>query len=371
MILFERPSTRARPISIFSLIFLALLPYGCVPQPHERVSVTVNSDGTWTRMAVFVAPIQKRTRGAPRPAAVRVSDSFAVPSGGRWHITTRNTRSAKRTIAERTVRLGARIENDIVVKDVSSSKPVGMEMKGKAGKRNTPGRHDPESLLTTNTAVVNRASPGHFTYSETIHWTGNEPAGFGDIDDEQIAVVKAGLPANFATDEDVKSIAKAIMREYIMAILGPPHPLLDQFSLMIRSQEKFNLLLEARITIGVSSVLNERFGDRMTIPERHEVTERLTAGIMKMNGATVSSSKSDTHAINRDKDRSGARILISIWLPGKITKTNGAVNARTGAVTWSFYPEAAALGDLKLTAESAKVERHVTDGRRFAEKSVQ
>ena len=50
------------------------------------------------------------------------------------------------------------------------------------------------------------------------------------------------------------------------------------------------------------------------------------------------------------KQSTGAGIFISVRLPGRVVETNGIADSFAGDISWSFYPEAAAFGDLTLTA---------------------
>jgi hypothetical protein len=42
--------------------------------------------------------------------------------------------------------------------------------------------------------------------------------------------------------------------------------------------------------------------------------------------------------------------MIRVKLPGKVTETNGELDPDTNEVVWPLYPEAAAMGDVTLTA---------------------
>lgn len=333
-----------------ALLCGAALLCGCA---RERVSVTLGKDGTWTRRAVYIVA---NLDGSGEPGPLKtpgVSDSFELPSGEGWKLTSEKTKDEKRVIAERTLSLDQTLENDIVVKEAPKSEPPPAQNPG--GKEGTLLVHadDPPrtpKMLTSNSVSVRQVSPGRYMYSETVHWTGDMPANMNKFDDRATALVKSALPSSLATDENVKSVVDAFSREFDLAMIGPPSPLIHRLPMLMTAPEMFARLASRRVGPALMASLTEKFGDRMTAEQRVTLTARLVRGItdeLKQKGPDQAGS---AQGDENKKNSSGAGIFISVKLPGRIVSTNGTADPFSGEVTWSFYPEAAALGDLKLTA---------------------
>lgn len=328
----------------------AVMICGCA---RERVSVTLGKNGTWTRRAVYVVTNVDGGGGPGAGKSSEVSDAFALPSGEGWKLTNEKTKDEKRVIAERTLSLGQTSENDIVVKETPKSDPVPGDGPGaKEGARliraDDPSK--PLKTLTTNSVTVKQVSPGRYVYTETLHWTGEIPAKMQKFDEKASAMVSAALPSELATEENVKLVAAAFSRELDLALIGPPSPMIHRLPLLMSAPELFARLVSRRVAPGLMAALKEKFGDRMNAQQRMAVTARLIQAItneLRANGPDQAGGSKDPDS---NKNSSGASLFVSVKLPGRVVATNGTVDKFSGEIAWSFYPEAAAFGDVKLTA---------------------
>lgn len=327
----------------------AALLCGC---SRERVSVTLGKNGTWTRRAVYtIANLDGGGAGAAK--APEVSDSFVLPSGEGWKLTNEKTKDEKRVIAERTLPLDQTLENDIVVKE-SAKSPFGPGPNSGGKESILLVRVDdppkPGKTLTSNSVSVRQASHGRYIYTETLHWTGEMPTNMHKFDEKEAALVRAALPAALATEENIKAVADAFSREFNLAMIGPPSPLIHRLPMLMSAPEVFARLVSKRVGAGLTAALKEKFGDRMTAEQRVTLTARLIQGItneLKANGPEQADKPKEGDG---DKNSSGASIFVSVKLPGRVVATNGTVDNFSREVVWSFYPEAAAFGDVTLTA---------------------
>ena len=337
--------------SAATLVCGAALISGCA---REHATVTLGKDGTWTRRTVYVVTNLDPTGGPPDPKGLKlpqVSDSFQLPAGDGWKLTNQATKDEKRVIAERTLPLNESLVNDIVVKEAPKKdlvpKPDG-EPAPKAVRADDPAA--PLKTLTENKVTVRQLSPGRYAYTETIHWTGEQPSNLRQFDAKEEALVRASLPPALATDENVKTVTELFSTQIGLAMVGPPRPLVHRLPMLMSAPEAYVRLITQRVGPGVMEGLAEKFGSRMTPEQRLAITMRLAAGMteeLKANGPDPTGAGQGGES---SKNSSGASILISVKLPGRVVATNGVVDNFTGEITWSFYPEAAAFGDLTLTA---------------------
>ena len=328
---------------LWPLLAVAALFCGCA---RERVSVTVGANGTWTRKTVYT--VTNLDLGPDPDKTAQVSDSFALPSGEGWKLTRQTTKDEVRVIAERTLGLDQTLENDIVVKESAKAE---MPPAPKEGARLIRGDDPPKSLktLTTNSVTVKEVSPGRYVYTETIHWTGDPPANMHQLDEKETALVRAALPKEMATEDNVKFVADAFSREFNLALVGPPSPLIHRLPVLMSAPEIFARHLSRRVGRALIASLKEKFGDRMTAEQRKSLTVRMVEGItdeIKSSGP----SQAGDRQVGDNKNSSGAGIFISVKLPGQVIETNGIADPFNGDISWSFYPEAASLGDVTLTA---------------------
>jgi len=338
-----------RCASAFIVLGPALL-CGCA---RERVSVTLGKDGTWTRKAVYVVA---NLDGGGKPEAGKtseVSDSFVLPSGEGWKLTSEKNKDEKRVIAERTLPLDQTITNDIVVKEMPKlALPPGQIPGGKEGAIliHAEAPQGPLKTLTTNSVTVRQVSPGKYLYTETLQWTGDMPSNTQKFDEKETALVKAALPAELATEENVKAVTEVFSKTFALALIGPPTPLIHRLPMLMSAPEVFARLVSRRVGPALLPALKEKFGDRMTAEQRLAVTRSLVQGItdeLKVNGPDQAGNAQEGDS---NKNSTGISLFVSVKLPGRVVATNGTVDNFSHEISWSFYPEAAAFGEVKLTA---------------------
>jgi len=331
---------------VFIVLCFALLFAGCA---RERASITVNKDGTWTRKTVFtVAKVDLGGPGASKSPGV--GDSFALPSGPGWKLTKRDTKDERSVIAERTLKLDETLENDIAVKEAAKTTPA--VPPGGPGPHLVHLQESPKApaILTSNTVTVRQVSPGRYQYTEVVHWKGEMPTTMHQLDEKAVALVKASLPQAIATDENIKTVAELFSREFDLALVGPPSPMMHRLPMMMSAPEAFGRLLLRRIGKSLVSSLKEKFGDQLTAEQRAALTSRLIQGISDEMKASGPDQAGGAQSGDNNKNSTGASIFVSVRLPGRVVETNGIANSFSGDITWSFYPEAAAFGDITLTA---------------------
>jgi hypothetical protein len=315
--------------------------------------VTVGRDGTWTRRAAYIVSDIDLGAGADKSKKDSVSEAFALPSGEGWKLTRQQTKDEKRVIAERTLPLGQSIENDIMVKEAPKVTPPPMpDADGKPGVKTTRLDDPPQTpkTLSSNTATVRQVSPGRLAYTETIHWTGEMPTNMHKLDEKETALVRAALPPALATDENVTFIAESFSREFYLALIGPPSPLMHRLPMLMSAPEVFGRLVSRRIGGALLASLEKKFGDRLTVAQRRRIAAQLIERMTDEIRASGPSQASDAHGADANQNSSGASIFLSVKLPGRVVETNGIADAFNGDISWSFYPEAAAFGDITLTA---------------------
>jgi len=208
----------------------------------------------------------------------------------------------------------------------------------------------PAKILTSNRVSVRQVSPGRYVYSETLHWTGEIPANMHKFDIKVTDMVRAALPTEMATDENVTFIANTFSREFDLAMVGPPSPLLHRLPMLMSAPEVFVRLITRRAGKGLLVALKEKYGDKMTAQQRLTLTQKLIQGITDEMKESGPGQAGDPKSDENSKNSTGASLFVSVKLPGRVIETNGIADPFSGEITWSLYPEAAAFGDVTLTA---------------------
>jgi len=113
-----------------------------------------------------------------------LEDTFVIPSGAAWKSHEEKKNDERTLTLERVLAAGASIEGDISVKA------------GAAGKPNM-----------VNQATVTQVAPNRFEYRETLRWKGDPTKILGKIKPEDLAKIKAKLPAELATDANAQALA--------------------------------------------------------------------------------------------------------------------------------------------------------------------
>src|SRR5579872_1335622 len=353
-----RRGTRYGLAAAGAVLLCAAAAIGCA---RERITVTVDGKGSWTRKTAYIVSDDEAALGGARKAPAvtpeaAVRNSFILPTGAGWTFKSEATKDERRVIATRTQPLDQAITDDIVVKE--SAKPAlpdagpapnqGARLVRQGGAGVRPDA--PAKALTSNSATVKQLGPGRYLYTETVHWTGEMPQAIGKLNAKEAEVVRAALPAGSADDETVRIVSEAFGREFDLAMIGPPSPMIHRVPMLMSSPETFARLASQRIGASLSVSLKSKLGGKLTDRQRGELVARLIQGMLEQVRADGPGQAGSEPSADNNKNSSGTSIFIIVKLPGRIVSTNGTPDPFTGEVAWSFYPEAAAYGDLTLMA---------------------
>lgn len=294
---------------------------GCA---REVVTTKVQANGAWKRTVVFHGP--KPDKNGAGPNSPKLEDIFVLPAGPEWKVTKTEKDDESIITAVRSMEPGQTLSGDITVKSDKEKK-----------------------VTVVNQVTIKRAADGKLTYTESIHWKGDQPKEFLSPPADQLADIKKVLPANLATDANVKAVAIQVNRDLWGVFFGPNDPLMAQFSQMLMQPEMIERRIMKRVDGSMDHALVTRFGNQLTANQRMDITRKLIHGIVDTNTSKTKNAGPD----NSDKgfgDISPVSLMIVAGLPGKVTETNGEVDPAAGEVFWSFFPQAAATGDVTLTA---------------------
>ena len=312
-----------------ALTAAAFLLSGCA---RATISNEIKQDGSWTRTLAFHGTVADPNSFNP---AVAPEDVFAIPvAGGPWKIKREvdNDKHEVTITADRTLQPGQVIKEDIQVKSKNKVKPTG---------------------YMVNEATVRAAGPGKWEYRETLHWHGTIPADLDEQNPDITASVKKSLPAALATDANVKKLSGMISHEFMKTLFGPPDPFFTHIFSEIMFQPDFAVhRLSMRMGGSVQNALITQFGDKLTAEQRTQITGKLLASAFDVTKDKMKS-KSDPAAAAGGKaadDSAAVALTYRIKLPGKVVSTNGELDPYTNEVYWALFPEAAAYGDVTLTA---------------------
>ena len=168
--------------------------------------------------------------------------------------------------------------------------------------------------------------------------------------------IKNMLPPALATSANVRELEQAMGRQFGMVLFGPPDPLLSHlFSEMLMHPDLTERRIARRMGAPIRKALETKFGDKLSEEQRTAIARNLVASIFKTAKTKIKSqTKPDAAAKAGGPGGSDSGALValtfSVKMPGKIVSSNGEVDELTNEVYWGAYPEAAALGDVVLTA---------------------
>lgn len=323
--------TLSRCIALGLLATAALLTTGCA---RSVVTTTVKSDGAFTRKIVFHGPnvADKGAGGAPvGPDAGGLTESFDMPAGGPWKTKREKLENEETYTAERELTPGSVQKQDVAIKSGDPAKP---------------------GIFVINEATVRSVGPGKWEYRETLHWNGKAPNILTTIDPDMALSIKAALPPALATEANIRPIALALNRELWHLLFGPGDPLISGWTQFMMQPETVERKMTARMSASVEKVVSTQFGDTMTPAQRHayvrKIISRVVAGLNAKTTAGADPSKAG--AKPEFGDAALTALTFSVKLPGKIVSTNGERDDFNGEIYWSVYPQAAALGDVEMTA---------------------
>lgn len=289
-------------------------------------TTTVHADGSWVRSVTFHGAKPDKDGNT---MGTKIEDAFLIPKGQEWKITRQEKEDEVIVTAERTLKPGETLHGDLTLQ----------------------GSKKQAEATTVNDVTVRMISPGVYKYTETLHWKGALPKALVP-DAEAIAPFKSALPPALATDANARELATRSAREIWRVFFGPGDPLVSQLSSMMTQPELVERHLRSRIGADLEKQLAAQFGDQLTAAQRHEAAVHIVAhSLENVMAQTKSKTPGGEKADKAEGDSApGASLFLSVKMPGRITETNGEQDAFTGDVFWSLYPEAAALGDVTLTA---------------------
>ena len=288
-----------------------------------RMSATteLRPDGTITRRLEFHAPASDNAQGMS--LGPKADDIFTFPAAPAWTVT--RTKKDQEIIikAERTLKPA-----DVLPPDI--------KLKGAKG-----------AALVTNTLSVKQVGPGRWEYRETLHWNGDRPPEMTRVPVEAKAAFKEALPAALATPENIQSLGELAFKEFWRALFGPGDPLL---SMVLLHPDLAERKVIRRIGTAMNDALIAKFGDKLTQDQRGVIVKRIVQKAMA-DTTTSTKAKADPQAPQADNNSSSmAAMMFVVKLPGKVVSTNGERDDITGEVYWALFAEAAAVGDVTMTA---------------------
>jgi hypothetical protein len=296
-------------VVVLSLALLA----GC---GRARVTTEIRSGGAWTRTVALTG--QEKKEGQTDMSG-SIEDFFLLPSGPGWKSSTVKKDSNETITFEKTFAAGVPLKGDLSIKG-DDGKPA-----------------------LVNEVSVTRLAPRRFEYRETLRWTG---AATGiTMKPEDLAELKAVLPKPLATDENVRGIADKMAVLLMPMLFGPSDPLL---AIGLLHPDLAQRRASARIGSAMLKVLEEQFGDKMTLAQRRAITLKL----IETSFAQAKPKPPDGSA-GPPTSKGGAELtplMFIVKTPGKVISSNGEVDELTGEIYWALFPPAATLKPVVLTA---------------------
>jgi hypothetical protein len=348
-------------ISCVLLVSAAFTGSGCA-----RIAATsdIRADGSMTRTVVYNGSSPEK----PKPNAdgseagsvpessmsPRLEDLVILPTAaGGWKVSsTRDEKSNLTVTASKVVAPGQIVRNDFGIRlpkpKVSSDTTSTPATKPKT---RTAQLTPVAGLLLENSATVRQIAPGKLEYREVLHWRGSRPKEMDAPDAEMVTALKRALPASLTSDTaSLKQVGISLQRELWKLMFGPGDPLLP---LMVFHQDLAEYRIQKALRGAVRRSLTSVYGSRLSAEELKTAVEKMTAEVA--NDATKKTqAKKEAgpsgEAGGSSDNTTPVALLIRIKMPGKVTETNGELDPDTNEVVWPLYAEAAAIGDLTLTA---------------------
>jgi hypothetical protein len=290
------------------------------------VTTTVNTDGSFKRLAVYSSP--KSDKPGQLNFAPKLEDVFVLPTGPGVNVVKTKTSEEISYRATRTVAAGQGLKGDVTVRSAGPNAPP----------------------LCTNEVSVRRIAPGKLEYTETIHWTGPKETKSTPVKILELEqIVKGALPAELATPENVHTVGQIVMREFFHMLFGPPEPkLANLITNLLSFPEVAAHQLVKDVGPSIDRALGEKFGNRFPHGERVKFMRAL-ADAMIQSAKTSAEAKTTADQPSGDTGPAAALSFL-VRMPGKVVETNGEYDEYTGDVYWALYPDSAALGDIVLRA---------------------
>lgn len=260
-----------------------------------------------------------------------LSDLIALPTAASgWKVTqTREDNSSIAVTATRTLAAGETLRNDIGIK----ASGVG-----------APG------LRVQNTVTVRTIAPGQLEYRETLHWNGPRPKDLDASDPDVLNSLKSALPTALASDTAAaKKVVTSLQAEIWHVMFGPGEPLLP---IIAFHPDLAEYRLRQQLHGAIRRALANAYGDRLSPADLDTATERLTSeAASSTTQKTQQKTKAGPAGASADSDSTPPiALLMRVKMPGKVTSTNGQIDAESGEVYWALYSDAPAVEDITLTA---------------------
>lgn len=298
----------------------ALFLSGCA---KARVTTTVHSDGSWTRTVALMG--QEKKQGQMTPT---VEETFVIPSGAEWKSTEEKKNDERTLTLERRMAAGASIDGDLSIKADSKADA-------------------PSKLNLVNHATVTRVGPHRFEYRETLYWKGDPAKIRVTVKPEDLAKIKANLPAPLATDANAQALAEKTAELGTPLLFGPGDPLLamglmhPDLALRRAGQRMGAVMVKA---------LEEQFGGKLTVDQRRDVARKMIQQTFDSAGANPRISADAPPDKSSANSAGFVPLMFIVKAPGRVISSNGEVDDLSGEVFWGLFSEAVAFKDLVLTA---------------------
>lgn len=302
---------KARMIVVMAVVLVS----GCA---RARITTEIKPDGSWKRTVAFTGP--KAQEGMQAPT---LESTFLIPSGTPWKSSQETEKSGELwSIAERTFAAGDSTEGDLSIKGADPSKP-----------------------RLVNKAIVSRLAPHRFEYRETLDWKGEPPDTLNPTPD-QIAAFEACLPKPLATEANARALLNKEGAMMLPVLFGPSDPVLP---LVMVHPDLAERKLSQRIDAQLVKLLEEQFGNKMTLSERQEAAQKFVALSVSANRPSPSEA-SPAASPTSSKQGSLVPLMFIVKVPGRLVSTNGEVDEVTHEVYWGLFDVSAAAKQLVLTA---------------------
>lgn len=303
----------------FLLAVLGLmLASGCA---RGKFVTEAKADGSWQRTNIFTGKAQKD--GAMPGTALE--DIFALPSGTPTWKRREETKGDDRILTyDRTLAPGASLKGDVSIKG------------DEAGK-----------FLLLNQVSVTKRGPNQVEYRETLHWSGPSDLTMNAVKPEELAKVRSALPKAVATDENAKAIMESAAKQFIPMLFGPGEPLL---ALGIMHPDLAERRIYRQAGSSLDKALVERFGDKLTAAERHEVVANLIRVQLSASKPAAPDPAGGPSSPKAGNGNGLTPLIFIMHAPGRVVSTNGERDDFSGEVYWALYPQAALFSDIVMTA---------------------
>ena len=290
---------------------------------REVATTTIQPNGSWTRVVSIHTP--KIDMNSPGPGDVKPEDVFVLPSGPGWKITKSVKESDAIYTAERTVALGDSVSGDISIKKDKSP-----------------------TATVVNQVTVKQVAPGKYVYTERFTWKGEKPKELLQPDPDMLKTIKGALPAALATDANATALSVPISRSFWRMMFGPGEPIISSFSQLMMEPEITERRVQKRMSADVERVLADKFADRLTLDQRKSVAHKIIHTLLADTNSKTQNGPPGAGDSKPPGDVNPVTLSIFVKMPGQVTESNGEIDGNE--VFWSLYPQAAALGDVTLTA---------------------